>query len=97
MIEIVRNAATIAAVQRSHGGTTAAFRNDALFEWLKSKCPLQEIVSETEAEVFFTTDLKAWWNVLLLMQTKHFLLTKTWLRFKSIKVVQNYKGVFMPL
>uniref|UniRef100_A0A3B5BLG2 Phosphatidylinositol 4,5-bisphosphate 3-kinase catalytic subunit gamma isoform-like n=1 Tax=Stegastes partitus TaxID=144197 RepID=A0A3B5BLG2_9TELE len=43
MIEIVRNAATIAAVQRSHGGTTAAFRNDALFEWLKSKCPLQEI------------------------------------------------------
>uniref|UniRef100_A0A3B5BLF0 phosphatidylinositol 3-kinase n=1 Tax=Stegastes partitus TaxID=144197 RepID=A0A3B5BLF0_9TELE len=45
MIEIVRNAATIAAVQRSHGGTTAAFRNDALFEWLKSKCPLQEIVS----------------------------------------------------
>lgn len=45
MIEIVRNAATIAAVQRSHGGTTGAFRNDALFEWLKSKCPLQEIVS----------------------------------------------------
>ncbi|CAG6021036.1 unnamed protein product [Menidia menidia] len=43
MIEIVRNAATIAAIQRSHGGTTAAFRNDALFEWLKSKCPLQEI------------------------------------------------------
>ncbi|XP_051805678.1 phosphatidylinositol 4,5-bisphosphate 3-kinase catalytic subunit gamma isoform [Acanthochromis polyacanthus] len=43
MIEIVRNAATIAAVQKSLGGTTAAFRNDALFEWLKSKCPLQEI------------------------------------------------------
>ncbi|XP_029291960.1 phosphatidylinositol 4,5-bisphosphate 3-kinase catalytic subunit gamma isoform [Cottoperca gobio] len=43
MIEIVRNAATIAAVQRNHGGTTGAFRNDALFEWLKSKCPLQEI------------------------------------------------------
>lgn len=48
MIEIVRNAATIAAVQRSHGGTTGAFRNDALFEWLKSKCPLQEIVSYME-------------------------------------------------
>ncbi|XP_028265652.1 phosphatidylinositol 4,5-bisphosphate 3-kinase catalytic subunit gamma isoform [Parambassis ranga] len=43
MIEIVRNAMTIAGVQRSHGGTTGAFRNDALFEWLKSKCPLQEI------------------------------------------------------
>ncbi|XP_041860991.1 phosphatidylinositol 4,5-bisphosphate 3-kinase catalytic subunit gamma isoform isoform X2 [Melanotaenia boesemani] len=47
MIEIVRNSATIAAVQRSHGGTTAAFRNDALFEWLKSKCPLQEIHYKT--------------------------------------------------
>uniref|UniRef100_A0A3Q2D3W1 Phosphatidylinositol 4,5-bisphosphate 3-kinase catalytic subunit gamma isoform-like n=1 Tax=Cyprinodon variegatus TaxID=28743 RepID=A0A3Q2D3W1_CYPVA len=46
MIEIVRNAATIAAVQRSLGGTTATFRNDALFEWLRSKCPLQEIAVE---------------------------------------------------
>lgn len=45
MIEIVRNAATIAAVQMSQGGTSGAFKNDALFEWLKSKCPLQEIVS----------------------------------------------------
>ncbi|XP_047459401.1 phosphatidylinositol 4,5-bisphosphate 3-kinase catalytic subunit gamma isoform [Mugil cephalus] len=43
MIEIVRDAATIAAVQRSQGGTIGTFRNDALFEWLKSKCPLQEI------------------------------------------------------
>ncbi|XP_019108796.2 phosphatidylinositol 4,5-bisphosphate 3-kinase catalytic subunit gamma isoform isoform X1 [Larimichthys crocea] len=47
MIEIVRDAATIAAVQRNHGGTTSAFRNDALFEWLKSKCPLQEIHYKT--------------------------------------------------
>ncbi|GAA6223722.1 phosphatidylinositol 4,5-bisphosphate 3-kinase catalytic subunit gamma isoform-like [Lates japonicus] len=47
MIEIVRNAATIAAVQRSHRGTAGAFRNDALFEWLKSKCPLQEIHYKT--------------------------------------------------
>ncbi|XP_062248724.1 phosphatidylinositol 4,5-bisphosphate 3-kinase catalytic subunit gamma isoform isoform X1 [Platichthys flesus] len=47
MIEIVRNAATIAAVQRSHRGTAGAFRNDALFDWLKSKCPLQEIHYET--------------------------------------------------
>uniref|UniRef100_A0A8C4HG07 Phosphatidylinositol 4,5-bisphosphate 3-kinase catalytic subunit gamma isoform n=1 Tax=Dicentrarchus labrax TaxID=13489 RepID=A0A8C4HG07_DICLA len=46
MIEIVRNAATIAVVQRNHGGTNGAFRNDALFEWLKSKCPLQEITVE---------------------------------------------------
>lgn len=47
MIEIVRNAATIAAVQKNHGGTTAAFRNDALFEWLRSKGPLQEIHYQT--------------------------------------------------
>ncbi|XP_071331683.1 phosphatidylinositol 4,5-bisphosphate 3-kinase catalytic subunit gamma isoform isoform X3 [Trachinotus anak] len=47
LIEIVRNAATIAAVQRNHRGTAGAFRNDALFEWLKSKCPLQEIHYET--------------------------------------------------
>lgn len=48
MIEIVRDAATIATVQRIHGGTIGAFKNDALFEWLKSKCPLQEIVSNME-------------------------------------------------
>lgn len=59
MIEIVRDAATIAAVQRNHGGTNGAFRNDALFEWLKSKCPLQEIVSNmgnidrTQSQVFY--------------------------------------------
>ncbi|XP_048097528.1 phosphatidylinositol 4,5-bisphosphate 3-kinase catalytic subunit gamma isoform [Alosa alosa] len=43
MIEIVRDAVTIAAVQRSQGGTKGAFKNDALFEWLKDKCPLQGI------------------------------------------------------
>ncbi|XP_030589873.1 phosphatidylinositol 4,5-bisphosphate 3-kinase catalytic subunit gamma isoform-like [Archocentrus centrarchus] len=47
MIEIVRNATTIAAVQRSLGGTTGAFKNNVLFEWLKSKCPLQEIHFKT--------------------------------------------------
>lgn len=45
MIEIVRNAVTIAAIQRSVGGTMGAFKNDALSEWLKSKSPLTEIVS----------------------------------------------------
>uniref|UniRef100_A0A674NP13 phosphatidylinositol 3-kinase n=1 Tax=Takifugu rubripes TaxID=31033 RepID=A0A674NP13_TAKRU len=43
MIEIVRNAVTIAAIQRSVGGTTGAFRNDALYEWLRSKGPPEEI------------------------------------------------------
>uniref|UniRef100_A0A3Q3K3Z4 Uncharacterized protein n=1 Tax=Monopterus albus TaxID=43700 RepID=A0A3Q3K3Z4_MONAL len=44
MIEIVRNSTTIATVQRNHGGTNGAFINDALFKWLKSMCPLQEIM-----------------------------------------------------
>uniref|UniRef100_A0A8C5EQK4 phosphatidylinositol 3-kinase n=1 Tax=Gouania willdenowi TaxID=441366 RepID=A0A8C5EQK4_GOUWI len=43
MIEIVRNAVTIAMIQRNNGGSAGAFKNDALFEWLKSKGPLQEI------------------------------------------------------
>ncbi|KAJ8265228.1 hypothetical protein COCON_G00143270 [Conger conger] len=43
MIEIVRNAATIATVQRTKGGSSGAFRNDALFEWLKGRNLLQEI------------------------------------------------------
>ncbi|KAJ8265229.1 hypothetical protein COCON_G00143280 [Conger conger] len=43
MIEIVRNAATIATVQRTKGGSSGAFRNDTLFEWLKGRNMLQEI------------------------------------------------------
>ncbi|KAJ8257558.1 hypothetical protein GJAV_G00186940 [Gymnothorax javanicus] len=43
MIEIVRDAATIAAVQHRKGGTTGAFKNDALFDWLKGRNLLQEI------------------------------------------------------
>lgn len=44
MIEIVRDAVTIAAIQRIQGGTTGAFKNNALFEWLKGMCSLQEKV-----------------------------------------------------
>ncbi|XP_041080817.1 phosphatidylinositol 4,5-bisphosphate 3-kinase catalytic subunit gamma isoform-like [Polyodon spathula] len=43
MIEVVRDAMTIASVQRSKGGTTGAFKNDALFEWIREKCQVQEI------------------------------------------------------
>ncbi|KAK3519109.1 hypothetical protein QTP70_016329 [Hemibagrus guttatus] len=42
MIEIVRDAVTIAAIQRIQGGTTGAFKNNALYDWLKGMCPLQE-------------------------------------------------------
>lgn len=47
MIEIVRNASTIAFIQTSRGGKIGAFMCDALFKWLKSKCPLQEIHFKT--------------------------------------------------
>uniref|UniRef100_A0A8C6TB16 Si:rp71-17i16.5 n=1 Tax=Neogobius melanostomus TaxID=47308 RepID=A0A8C6TB16_9GOBI len=47
MIETVRDAVTIAAIQKSRGGSAGAFKEDALFDWLKSKCPLQEITVET--------------------------------------------------
>lgn len=43
MIEVVRDAMTIASVQRSKGGTTGAFKNDALFEWIREKCQVEEI------------------------------------------------------
>ncbi|KAI5095750.1 phosphatidylinositol 4,5-bisphosphate 3-kinase catalytic subunit gamma isoform [Silurus meridionalis] len=43
MIEIVRDAVTIATIQRNQGGTTGAFKNNALFEWIKQVRPLQEM------------------------------------------------------
>lgn len=48
---------TIAAIQRNYGGTTGAFRNEALFEWLKSKCPLQEIVSSINKQTRVKTGI----------------------------------------
>ncbi|XP_059799889.1 phosphatidylinositol 4,5-bisphosphate 3-kinase catalytic subunit gamma isoform-like [Hypanus sabinus] len=42
MIEAVRDAATIAAVQRMKGGNSGAFKNDALHDWLKDKLPVEE-------------------------------------------------------
>lgn len=45
MIEIVRNAITIASVQKSQGGMAGAFKNNALYDWLERKCPFQEKVS----------------------------------------------------
>ncbi|XP_068605151.1 phosphatidylinositol 4,5-bisphosphate 3-kinase catalytic subunit gamma isoform [Brachionichthys hirsutus] len=46
MIEIVRNAVTIAQIQKAHGGSIRAFRNDALSEWLHSKSDHQERFSK---------------------------------------------------
>ncbi|XP_059505694.1 phosphatidylinositol 4,5-bisphosphate 3-kinase catalytic subunit gamma isoform isoform X2 [Stegostoma tigrinum] len=42
MIEIVRDAVTIATVQRSKGGNTGAFKNDALYDWMKCRLQVEE-------------------------------------------------------
>ncbi|TRY90625.1 hypothetical protein DNTS_003694 [Danionella cerebrum] len=42
MIEIVRNAITIASIQRSQGGVGGTFKNNALHDWLERKSPLRE-------------------------------------------------------
>ncbi|XP_029457080.1 phosphatidylinositol 4,5-bisphosphate 3-kinase catalytic subunit gamma isoform-like isoform X2 [Rhinatrema bivittatum] len=43
MIEVVRDAATIASVQKSKGASsTRAFKDDALYDWLRSKCQVEE-------------------------------------------------------
>ncbi|XP_078399222.1 phosphatidylinositol 4,5-bisphosphate 3-kinase catalytic subunit gamma isoform isoform X2 [Cetorhinus maximus] len=42
MIEVVRDATTIATMQRYKGGNTGAFKNDALYDWLKSKLQVEE-------------------------------------------------------
>lgn len=43
MIEIVRDAVTIAAIHREAGGTTGAFHNDALYKWMRRMSPLQDL------------------------------------------------------
>nr|XP_033781758.1 phosphatidylinositol 4,5-bisphosphate 3-kinase catalytic subunit gamma isoform-like [Geotrypetes seraphini]XP_033781759.1 phosphatidylinositol 4,5-bisphosphate 3-kinase catalytic subunit gamma isoform-like [Geotrypetes seraphini]XP_033781760.1 phosphatidylinositol 4,5-bisphosphate 3-kinase catalytic subunit gamma isoform-like [Geotrypetes seraphini] len=44
MIEVVRDAATISSVQKSKGDAgTWTFRDDALYEWLRSKCEVEEM------------------------------------------------------
>uniref|UniRef100_UPI00398E76AF phosphatidylinositol 4,5-bisphosphate 3-kinase catalytic subunit gamma isoform isoform X2 n=1 Tax=Pristiophorus japonicus TaxID=55135 RepID=UPI00398E76AF len=54
MIEVVRDATTIATVQRSKGGNTGAFKNDALYDWLKSKLQVEEAYYQA-METFVTS------------------------------------------
>lgn len=54
MIEVVRDAVTIAAIQKSRGGSIKTFLQDALFDWLKSKCPLQEMVTHHFTHLVFS-------------------------------------------
>lgn len=42
MIEIVKDATTIAQIQQSTVGNTGAFKDEVLNHWLKEKCPIEE-------------------------------------------------------
>ncbi|XP_069485232.1 phosphatidylinositol 4,5-bisphosphate 3-kinase catalytic subunit gamma isoform [Ambystoma mexicanum] len=42
MIEIVKDATTIAQIQQSTVGNTGAFKDEVLNQWLKEKCPIEE-------------------------------------------------------
>ncbi|KAM8764917.1 phosphatidylinositol 4,5-bisphosphate 3-kinase catalytic subunit gamma isoform 2-T4 [Rhynchonycteris naso] len=42
MIEIVKDATTIAKIQQSTVGNTGAFKDEVLNHWLKEKCPIEE-------------------------------------------------------
>ncbi|KAM4677920.1 phosphatidylinositol 4,5-bisphosphate 3-kinase catalytic subunit gamma isoform 1-T1 [Discoglossus pictus] len=42
MIEIVKDATTIAQIQQSTVGNTGAFKDEVLSQWLKEKCPIEE-------------------------------------------------------
>ncbi|XP_069085946.1 phosphatidylinositol 4,5-bisphosphate 3-kinase catalytic subunit gamma isoform [Pleurodeles waltl] len=42
MIEIVKDATTIAQIQQSTVGNTGAFKDEVLNQWLKEKCPIDE-------------------------------------------------------
>ncbi|XP_032810380.2 phosphatidylinositol 4,5-bisphosphate 3-kinase catalytic subunit gamma isoform isoform X2 [Petromyzon marinus] len=41
MIEVVRDATTIAQIQQSRVGNTGAFRDELLHQWLRDKCPIE--------------------------------------------------------
>nr|XP_019600950.1 PREDICTED: phosphatidylinositol 4,5-bisphosphate 3-kinase catalytic subunit gamma isoform isoform X2 [Rhinolophus sinicus]XP_019600951.1 PREDICTED: phosphatidylinositol 4,5-bisphosphate 3-kinase catalytic subunit gamma isoform isoform X2 [Rhinolophus sinicus]XP_019600952.1 PREDICTED: phosphatidylinositol 4,5-bisphosphate 3-kinase catalytic subunit gamma isoform isoform X2 [Rhinolophus sinicus] len=42
MIEIVKDATTIAKIQQSTVGNTGAFKDEVLNHWLREKCPIEE-------------------------------------------------------
>ncbi|KAM9312943.1 phosphatidylinositol 4,5-bisphosphate 3-kinase catalytic subunit gamma isoform [Gastrophryne carolinensis] len=45
MIQIVKDATTIAQIQQSTVGNTGAFKDEVLSQWLKEKCPIEEKLS----------------------------------------------------
>lgn len=44
MIEIVKDATTIANIQQSVVGSTGAFKDEILYQWLRDKCVSEDKV-----------------------------------------------------
>lgn len=51
MIEIVKDATTIAKIQQSTVGNTGAFKDEILNQWLKERCVIEEKVSSLKFEI----------------------------------------------
>lgn len=47
MIEIVKDATTIANIQQSVVGSTGAFKDEILYQWLRDKCVSEDKVHIT--------------------------------------------------
>ncbi|OCT89136.1 hypothetical protein XELAEV_18017753mg [Xenopus laevis] len=54
MIEIVKDATTIAQIQQSTVGNTGAFKDEVLSQWLKEKCPIEEKFSAAAERFVFS-------------------------------------------
>lgn len=51
MIEIVKDATTIANIQQSVVGSTGAFKDEILYQWLRDKCVSEDKVLVTASIV----------------------------------------------
>lgn len=50
MIEIVKDATTIANIQQSVVGSTGAFKDEILHQWLRDKCVSEDKVTGSRAD-----------------------------------------------
>ncbi|XP_038597266.1 LOW QUALITY PROTEIN: phosphatidylinositol 4,5-bisphosphate 3-kinase catalytic subunit gamma isoform [Tachyglossus aculeatus] len=54
MIEIVKDATTIAKIQQSTVGNTGAFKDEVLHHWLREKCPIEEKLQAAVARFVYS-------------------------------------------
>lgn len=57
MIEIVKDATTIANIQQSVVGSTGAFKDEILYQWLRDKCVSEEKVRHSTKSGSFNKKL----------------------------------------